>query len=313
MGNQEPAALRRRATSAPYTVWARVRSRDGGERCGDVVVTARLPNGRLALVVVDFIGGGTHRALRAAAFANHLMTLISLGVRPANALRFADAELQRGGWEDDLPPLATAFAGFIDPVKRTLTYSSAAHETALLLTSGGMHRHLESTGPVAGIFDTFGVSQADVAFEPGESLVIVTDGIPDSHSGDGPFYGSAGTVRTATLALRYGENPADALVSDAVRHGARPDDAAALVVRCELRSRRKQQRTAQLRADFISNSPLGSLGGSSRNEILHPGSLVGRARLHAVGSDGADVAARPGNGPDGHDGSDDLLIERARR
>jgi hypothetical protein len=312
MGNHEPAAPRRRATSAPYTVWTHVRSRDGGARCGDVVVTARLPNGRLAFVVVDFIGGGKHRAVRAAAFAHHLMTLISLGVRPANALRFADAELQRGGWEDDLPPLATAFAGFVDPVKRALTYASAAHETALVLASGGTHRHLEPTGPVAGIFETYGNSQADVAFKPGESLVIVTDGIPDSHSGDGPFYGSAGTVRTATLALRYGENPADALVSDAVRHGARPDDAAALVVRCELRSRRKQTRPAHLRGDFTTSPPI-SLGGLSSNEVLHPGALVGRARLHAVGSNGADLAARPGNGPDGHHRSNHLLVERARR
>lgn len=220
----------------PFTIWARVHGSDGGTRCGDVVATAALPGARLALVVVDLIGGGALRARRAGAVGAHLTALLSLGVSPATAVRFADAELQQGGWEHGVPPLATVFAGIADASNETLTYVSAAHETALLFRANDAHEHLVATGPVTGLFETPCFEQAEVPFRRGESLVVVTDGIPDSHPAGGPFFGSAGTVRAATFALRRGDDPAEALIAGALDHGAAANDAAALVVRREARA-----------------------------------------------------------------------------
>lgn len=214
-----------------YIVWGRVRSSDGGALCGDVVTTAALSGTRLGIVVVDLIGCGTRRAPRAGALAADLIAMLALGASPATAMHFADAKLQAGGWEDDLPPLAAAFAGIADCSNETLTYVSASHETALLLAPDGTHRHLHTTGPAAGLFETPGFADATVAFRRGESLVVVTDGVPDSHVSDGPFFGSAGTVRTAALALRHGDDPAAALVASATRLGGGLNDASALVVR----------------------------------------------------------------------------------
>jgi serine phosphatase RsbU (regulator of sigma subunit) len=219
-----------------FTVWARVCGSEGGTRCGDVVATTTLPDARVALVVVDLIGGGLRRAPRAGAIGAHLIALLSLGVPPAAAVRFADVQLQSDGWEDEVPPLATVFAGFADPSNETLTYVSAAHETALILAPDGTHRHLECTGPLAGFFETPFFAQAGVPFRKGESLVVVTDGVPDSHCTGGPFFGSTGTVRTATFALRRGDDPAEALIADAMRHGGGANDAAALVVRHQART-----------------------------------------------------------------------------
>jgi serine phosphatase RsbU (regulator of sigma subunit) len=224
-------ALLRRPHSGDYAVWSQVRSFDGSAHCGDVVAARTLSDGRLAFVVVDFIGGGAPRSRRAFALAADLFALIALGESPQSAMRFADAALQRGGWEDGLPPLATVFAGFADPSNETLTYVAAAHETALLLAPEGTHRHLPATGPVAGLFESALFAVAEVPFRRGESLVVVTDGIPDCRDADGVFFGSAGTVRAATLALRGGHDPAQALVAGAHRHGGGANDAAALVVR----------------------------------------------------------------------------------
>jgi serine phosphatase RsbU (regulator of sigma subunit) len=216
-----------------YTVWNCVRGSDGGTRCGDVVITGVLPKARLALVVVDLIGRGTRRARRAGAVGAHVLALLSLGVSPVAAVRFADANLQRGGWEDDVPPLATVFAGIADASNGTLTYASAAHDTALVLGRDGTHRHLAATGPVAGLFETSAFAQAEARFSTGDTLVVVTDGVSDSHRDGGPSFGSAGTVRSAARALRFDADPAEALVGDALRHGSAGDDAAALVVRCD--------------------------------------------------------------------------------
>jgi hypothetical protein len=220
----------------PFTTWVCVRGSDGGVRCGDVVITSALPASRLAVVVVDLIGGGEPRARRAGAVGAHVSALLSLGVSPATAVRFADAELQRGGWEDGLPPLATIFAGIADASNETFTYVSAAHETALLFAERDAHEHLVATGPVAGLFETPCFAQVAVPFRRGHSLVVVTDGISDSHPTGGAFFGSAGTVRAATLAMRHGDDPAAALVAGAMRHGAGANDAAALVVRCDAQS-----------------------------------------------------------------------------
>jgi stage II sporulation SpoE-like protein len=188
-----------------YTVWDCVHGSDGGTRCGDVVATAVLPKARLALVVVDLIGRGTHRARRAGAVGAHLLALLSLGVSPAAAVRFADADLQRGGWEDDVPPLATVFAGIADASNGTLTYASAAHDTALLLGRDGTHRHLAFTGPVAGLFEAPVFAQAEARFSTGDTLVVVTDGISDSQSRRRSVVrvGRDGSFRDPRAALRH--------------------------------------------------------------------------------------------------------------
>lgn len=221
----------RSASATRFTLWTRVRGSDGGVRCGDVILTADLRGGRLALVVADTIGCGTPRSERAAAFAADLVGMLSLGASPATAMTFADEELQRAGLEGDLPPLTSAFAGVADPLKQTLSYVSAAHETALLLTPAGTHSHLMCTGPVAGLFERSCFSEAEVPFKRGETLVVVTDGIPDSHIAGGPFFGTTGTVRTATTALRRGDDPAESLIAHAMWPSATANDAAALVVR----------------------------------------------------------------------------------
>jgi serine phosphatase RsbU (regulator of sigma subunit) len=218
------------APALDYTIWTMVRCFDGSAACGDVIVTGRLPDRRIALVVVDLIGGGASRAARAASVADDVLTMLLLGHSPGFATHDADAALQRGGWIDDLPPLATIFAAVGCPSDGKLTYASAAHETAMLLAPDGTHRHLRTTGPVAGLFESPLFGEVAVPFAHGESLVVVTDGVTDTHSGERPFFGSRGTVHTAARALRAGADPAEALIAAAQWNGVIANDAAALVV-----------------------------------------------------------------------------------
>ncbi|HZO94168.1 MAG TPA: SpoIIE family protein phosphatase [Candidatus Baltobacteraceae bacterium] len=208
-----------------------MRGADGGGLCGDAVATRELNRERIALVVVDVLGCGSARAARSASIAAHLVALLALELPPCAALRRADRELRLGGWENDLPPLTTIFAGVLDARAGRLRYASAAHETALLISAGGAHRHLPCTGPVAGLFFDAAFGERDVPVSLGDTLVAVTDGVADSRA-DGAFFGSAGTYRTAVRALTFGADPARAIVAAARRHAtARRDDAAALVAR----------------------------------------------------------------------------------
>lgn len=225
---------RRRPVPGRFSAWQRVRASDGGPACGDVVATRPLDRGRLAVVAVDVIGSGRRRAARSAALAVHLLALLALGAPPAAAIRSADRELQRGGWIDELPPLAALFAGVADRGSGTLTYASGAVETVLVLDGDGTHRVLPSTGPVGGVFPNSPFHELDVPFSAGHVLVVATDGVTESHPRDvaAPLFGTTGAAASIASALRRGLDPALMLVEDATRYaGTRPDDAAAVVIR----------------------------------------------------------------------------------
>ena len=73
---------------------------------------------------------------------------------------------------------ATLFYAEIDPLRHQLQYVNAGHEPALLVhvEAGRVHR-LESTGAVLGLTSRAGYRQRSVKMEPGDVLVVFTDGI----------------------------------------------------------------------------------------------------------------------------------------
>jgi serine phosphatase RsbU (regulator of sigma subunit) len=69
----------------------------------------------------------------------------------------------------------------LDPCARTLTYASAGHVTGYLLDSGGeVRERLDSTGiPLGMLAGRSFPSGPTLALEPGEMVVLFTDGITE--------------------------------------------------------------------------------------------------------------------------------------
>jgi len=75
---------------------------------------------------------------------------------------------------------STVFYARVDAASRQLQYVSAGHEPALLIRADGSTvQRLESTGAVLGLTPRASYSCRTLAFEPGDVLVVYTDGIPD--------------------------------------------------------------------------------------------------------------------------------------
>ena len=96
------------------------------------------------------------------------------------------AELNRLLWE--LSPesfYTSSFCATIDPSERQMTYVNAGHEPALLLhgKSGRVER-LESTGAVLGLARRSAYRQRTVAFDPGDLLLALSDGVGESMTED---------------------------------------------------------------------------------------------------------------------------------
>jgi sigma-B regulation protein RsbU (phosphoserine phosphatase) len=77
---------------------------------------------------------------------------------------------------------ATVFFGLLDPVTGSLLYINAGQEPPLIIGPRGLKAHLNPTGPAIGLFPDldFGIEQTEI--EPGDTLLIFTDGVPDARN-----------------------------------------------------------------------------------------------------------------------------------
>jgi hypothetical protein len=218
------------AESTDLAVSSAVWSYDGGQRCGDAVLTLALTSGRRAVVVLDVAGHGRVRAPLSAAVAEAICASLRIDGSPSAALEAADARLRT--LEDDLP-YAIAFVAVIHPATRTVVYASAGHDVAFTLAGNGRIRHLAPTAPMLGIPLAYRACDATFVLDPSETLVVVTDGVSDSRpAGSDRFFGAAGTAYAVARSLRCGDDPAQAVLAAAEIHrGERlTDDAGAVTV-----------------------------------------------------------------------------------
>ncbi|NUM44547.1 MAG: PP2C family protein-serine/threonine phosphatase [Anaerolineales bacterium] len=83
----------------------------------------------------------------------------------------------------------TAFFGILDQETGLLTYSNAGHNPPYLLRKNGDEpQPLSVTGMPIGIDEDTLWGKATVQIEPGDVLVLYTDGIPDAQNEDGEFF-----------------------------------------------------------------------------------------------------------------------------
>ncbi|MFI8088859.1 PP2C family protein-serine/threonine phosphatase [Streptomyces sp. NPDC086080] len=91
---------------------------------------------------------------------------------------------------------ATLFFGVLDPVTGSLVYINGGHNPPLLLDADGAEPvPLEPTGPAVGVLPdctfTLGYAQLD----PGDTLFVYTDGVPEARCPNGRFLGEERMLR----------------------------------------------------------------------------------------------------------------------
>jgi len=156
---------------------------------GDYYDFLDLGNGRLGLLVADVVGKGVPAAL--------LMASIHAAIRTRAPL-FQDccgellSHLNTLLYEStDSGMFATLFYAVYDESSRMLTYANAGHEPPLLLRGVGRERViLESHTPPAGLCETIPACQSSLQLEPGDWLLIFTDGITEARNTDGQEFGT---------------------------------------------------------------------------------------------------------------------------
>ncbi|MBC8873134.1 MAG: SpoIIE family protein phosphatase [Planctomycetes bacterium] len=162
--------------------------RPSEETSGDFYDFLSLPDGSLGIVVGDVSGHGIDSAMIMAATSVHLRGLVAsssdLTAVLARLNRFLLEETPDGFF-------VTLFFAQIDPQDRSLSYASAG-QLGYLLDSTGAGKRLDSTGTILGCLPDLTIpTEPPVTLQPGQTLLIPTDGFLEAASPDGDLFGEA--------------------------------------------------------------------------------------------------------------------------
>ncbi len=161
---------------------------------GDYYDFLALASGRLGLAIADISGKGIPAAL--------LMASLQASVRGQSQAGGNVAELmaQVNRLVFDASPenrYATFFYAQFDPATRRLVYTNGGHNPPMVLRGSDVIR-LEAGGPVVGLFRAAQFEQEEIQLQPGDILVLYTDGISEAENLHEEEWGEGALVETAT-------------------------------------------------------------------------------------------------------------------
>ncbi|MFQ5844612.1 MAG: PP2C family protein-serine/threonine phosphatase [Planctomycetota bacterium] len=183
------------------------------ETGGDYFDYVPLRPDRLALVIGDVSGHGIGAAL--------FMTTARALLR-AFAYKEADPAVVVGSVNDflerDMPAgsFMSLFFGELDTATGEFRYSSAGHTPAVVYRRGaGSLEELGKTGPALGVIEGARYGAGEIRpLEPGDLLLLYTDGLPEAMNPDRELFG---LDRAKNLLVGLQERPAAEIVQQLVR------------------------------------------------------------------------------------------------
>ncbi len=129
---------------------------------------------------------------------------------------------------------ATLFLGILDPATGRLTYVNGGHEPPLFLRSGQPVAYLKATGLAVGALPDALYKTESIGFEPGDCLVLYTDGVTDADDTAGAHFSKQKLVNLVSekgaAAQALVDKVIDALNSH-VGKGSPADDVTLLALR----------------------------------------------------------------------------------
>ncbi|MFQ5789672.1 MAG: PP2C family protein-serine/threonine phosphatase [Acidobacteriota bacterium] len=154
------------------------------------------------LAVGDVCGKGLPAALLRTSLQATLRALSLQERSPAEVLEEANCQFL-----DASRPgrFASVFYGVLGPRPGLLVYANGGHLPPLLRRASGRWEVLQATGAVLGVLERLRYEQRSCSIEPGDMLVLYTDGVTETESGSGEFFGEA---RLVEMVDRWVEAPA---------------------------------------------------------------------------------------------------------
>jgi sigma-B regulation protein RsbU (phosphoserine phosphatase) len=155
------------------------------EVSGDYYDWVRIYEDQIGLVIADVSGKGVPAALLMAFLRASLRAATHIGYAPHISMAKVNYLL----WESiERNQFVTAFYGVLDASNKTLAYTNAGHNPPLLMDADGSARFIERGGLPLGMFRDTRYYEYYLALEPGQILVLYTDGVTEANNESGQEY-----------------------------------------------------------------------------------------------------------------------------
>jgi len=154
---------------------------------GDYYDIMGLDDGRLLLAVADVAGKGVGPALLMANLQASLRTTREMGISLAETASRMNALIY-----DNTPPelFITFFIACIDPAGGRFSYVNAGHNPPILMRSSGDTRSLSAGGLLFGVVRDAVYDQGMETLEPGDTILLFTDGVSEAMDASDEEYGT---------------------------------------------------------------------------------------------------------------------------
>ena len=166
---------------------------------GDYYDFLELRPGRLALVLADIAGKGISGALLMANLQANLRSQYALALDDIQQLLVSVNRLFYENTSDN--SYATLFFADYDDSTQRLRYVNCGHLPPLLLRAGSASvsqteaqpviEHLDSTSTVLGLFENWQCNVAETTLNPGDLLLLYTDGVTEALNRAGEDFGES--------------------------------------------------------------------------------------------------------------------------
>lgn len=200
---------------------------------GDFYDVFELGDGKYGILIGDVEGKGLSAAMRVGAVRHTIRGYAYLDPRPSRVMVRTNKALCRDLSEEN--SMVTALFAVIDTRIGALTYANAGHEPPFVLTAGGAVEELNGGGPVLGIDESALYVELSRSIQPGEVVVLLTDGITEARCNGSELFGVEGVMDCIERSgdADSPEQIATAILESAKAYGggALSDDAAIVVLR----------------------------------------------------------------------------------
>lgn len=219
-------------TSIPHLEIAYVyRSADAmtGSVGGDFCDIFEIDRNRVGILVGDVSGKGIGAAVLTSLLKNSIGAYAMDGAGPASALEKSNriAAARTAAWI-----FATVFLAILDRSTGEMRYAGAGHPPLLVRRHDDAIEQFPSGGPILGAFETARFIEGSTVLEPGDTIILYTDGITEARRG-AELYGGERLLE----AIASGDSRPRRLINGVVEdvttfaRGNLNDDAVMLAVR----------------------------------------------------------------------------------
>jgi serine phosphatase RsbU (regulator of sigma subunit) len=175
---------------------------------GDFYDVLPRPDGRVVISIGDVAGKGSPAALLMALLLAMFRTLVDEGLEAAALADRLNRQVCRHA---PASRFITLFFAACDPATGRLVYVNAGHMPALLRRRDGTFEHLTGGGVALGMFEHSTYEAHEARMEPGDTLVLYSDGVTEAEDHHGQPFEESGLEHV--VAARADASPTDLALS----------------------------------------------------------------------------------------------------